>query len=357
MFVRTLLIGATTLAMGIPATAQERGTVEFGGFASHTAFDNSLGINNSLGAGARIGAYLFPRLSVEFEAGGSSADRTLGREDVNVGILQARLTAVPLQFGRVSALLGAGFGHTDSHLLETGGEHGQGTAFGQSYGFHGLAGAKVALSDNVALRADWVEAFMSNGGDRRRGLHMGVSVYRHPRSTTTVTRTVTAAPRAQRPDSVSAAETMRLRAAEADYKALRDSLALPQPVSSASALATMHERIHFGNDRSDIDVAARAVLHDKVAVFQANPAMRIVIVGFASRPGTDAYNMALGLRRADAAKIYLVSQGIDASRIEIATRGAGELLVDGPGEAAHAANRRGEFRLQVADLHLVPPRN
>ncbi|MEX2467270.1 MAG: OmpA family protein, partial [Gemmatimonadota bacterium] len=87
----------------------------------------------------------------------------------------------------------------------------------------------------------------------------------------------------------------------------------------------------------------------KVGIFQSDPAMRIVITGYTSEPGTAAYNMALGLRRAEATKAYLVSKGVSATRVQIATRGQNELVIDGPGERADAANRRGEFRLLVAD--------
>jgi outer membrane protein OmpA-like peptidoglycan-associated protein len=126
-------------------------------------------------------------------------------------------------------------------------------------------------------------------------------------------------------------------------------------VSSATALATMEERIHFKNDRSDLSAEAKAILDSKVTVFRANPAMRIVISGFASKPGTEAYNMALGLRRAEAAKAYLVSKGVDPVRIEIATHGEGQLMMQGRGEYAAAANRRGEFRLLIADPFLAAP--
>jgi peptidoglycan-associated lipoprotein len=138
----------------------------------------------------------------------------------------------------------------------------------------------------------------------------------------------------------------------------------PEPVkvveqvktSSAEALATMQEMIYFKNDKSDLSEKSRATLRDKVTVFRANPAMRIVISGFASKPGTEAYNMALGLRRAEAAKGYLVSQGVDPIRIEIATHGEGQLAVEGPGEVAAAANRRNEFRLLIADPFLEAPK-
>jgi peptidoglycan-associated lipoprotein len=126
--------------------------------------------------------------------------------------------------------------------------------------------------------------------------------------------------------------------------------------SSAEALATMQEVIHFQHDRSDLSDSAKVILDNKVTIFRENPAMRIVIVGFASQPGTADYNMALGLRRAEAAKAYLVSMGVDPIRVEIATRGEGQLLVEGPGEGADAENRRGQFRLLIADPFLVAPK-
>jgi peptidoglycan-associated lipoprotein len=144
------------------------------------------------------------------------------------------------------------------------------------------------------------------------------------------------------------------------YQSLRDSLGRPKyvpPASSAEALATMQEVIHFQNDQSDLSDSAKAILDDKVTVFRANPAMRIVISGFTSQPGTSDYNMALGLRRAEAAKAYLVSRGVDPVRVEIATKGEGQLLVEGPGEVADAQNRRGQFRLLIADPYLAAPKH
>jgi outer membrane protein OmpA-like peptidoglycan-associated protein len=210
------------------------------------------------------------------------------------------------------------------------------------------------------LRVDGMQDWNSNTPNSRH-LQAGFSFYRNPfNRIVSVSRMVEAPYVPQRPDSVSAYETRRLRTASADYTALRDSLARAGnryvPPSSAASLATMQQMIYFRNDRSDLSDSAKSILSDKVTVFRANPAMRIVIVGFASQPGTDAYNMALGLRRAEAAKAHLVSLGIDPIRIEIATRGEGQLVVEGPGEAADAANRRGQFRLLIADPYLAPPK-
>jgi outer membrane protein OmpA-like peptidoglycan-associated protein len=347
MFGRAISVGLAVLVLAVPATAQQRGTVEFGGFAGYTNFGNGLGMNNSWGAGGRIGVFALPRLSLEFEGGGSSAGRPLGLQNVNVGVLSARFAAVPIKSGRVSILLGAGVDHTDTWFIE-------------SYGVHGLLGAKFALSDAVAVRIDAIESYMANGKHSNFGLHFGLSIYRNPLGlTTTVTREVPAASVAQRPDSVSAAETRRLRMLAASYQALRDSLArAPAYVapSSAAALATMREMIYFQNDQSQLSDSAKAILRDKVTVFKANPAMRIVITGFASQPGTESYNFALGRQRADAAKAYLVSQGVDPVRIEVSTKGEGQLVVEGPGEPADAENRRGQFRLLIADPYLAAPK-
>lgn len=125
--------------------------------------------------------------------------------------------------------------------------------------------------------------------------------------------------------------------------------------SSAAALATMNAFIHFANDQATLSDSAKALLDDKAAIFRANPAMRIIIVGYASEPGTEDYNFALGGRRATAAKDYLVAQGIDQSRIEIETRGQGELVVEGPGAVAAAQNRRDEFKLLIGSGYLVLP--
>lgn len=126
-------------------------------------------------------------------------------------------------------------------------------------------------------------------------------------------------------------------------------------VSSAEALATMQEMVYFQHNSSELSNAAKGILNGKLPVFRANPAMRIVIVGFASNPGTEAYNLALGLRRAEAARAYLVSQGVDPIRIEIATRGDA-FAVEGIGEAVQAQDRHNQFRLLVADPHLVAPK-
>jgi outer membrane protein OmpA-like peptidoglycan-associated protein len=342
-------VGIAALVLAAPASAQQRGTIEVGGFASRTSFGNGLNMDAGNGFGGRTGAFIAPSLSIEFEGGAANSSRSLGLNDVHSSILSTRLTVVPIKVGRFSLLAGAGIDHTDTYFIE-------------SYGPSGLLGGKFALNDRFAVRVDGIVSHMSHGDYTNKSLHIGLSMYRHPRGVvTTVTRTIAGEIIPQRPDSVSAAETRRLRMVAVRYDDLRDSLNLPiikvpADVSSAKALATMKEMIHFTRDEAELSDSAKAILAAKVPIFKANPAMRIMITGYASSPGTEEYNFALGRKRAEAARGYLVSLGVEAVRIEVSTRGEGMLLVEGPGELANAENRRSQFRLLIADPFLVAPK-
>ncbi|HYW32910.1 MAG TPA: OmpA family protein [Gemmatimonas sp.] len=343
MLARRITFGAAMLIAALPAAAQQRGTLEMGGFVSSNTFDDALNMDNAIGFGGRFGAWFHPRWSVEFEGNGGTAGRPSGLADRSFRFLDGRVVAMPVKVGRFGVLLGGGVSHVDANVRND--------FTDQAYGFHGLVGGKLAMSENVALRVDYTRYF--NDGAQHGSLKGGVSLSLHPNKRAAVV----AAP--MHADSVSAAETRRLRAEAASYAALRDSLAknraTAMTASNVAALATMLEMIHFERDASTLDDVSRAILNDKVAIFNANPEVKIVITGYASSPGTDAYNMALGFRRATAARAYLVSQGISQDRIEITTRGEENLVIAGPGEVANAANRRGQFRLLIADPYLMAP--
>jgi outer membrane protein OmpA-like peptidoglycan-associated protein len=346
MSFRIFTIGAVALACAVPAAAQQRGTVEFGAFGSLGSFDKALTLDRGMGGGGRVGVYLDPRWAIEFDKGEMRTTRTLGLKDVNTGILAARLVLTPIKSGALSILLGGGAGASTE------------TNFMHSYGVNALLGAKIALNDNAALRADFINHWLANESWKSyRAIHLGLSLYRNPAQ---ITKTVTVqAPPAPVMTPVCAnndAELARLRAIEAQYRALRDSLNKPAPVSSAAALATMEEKIHFATDKSDLTAESQAILDNKVALFRANPDMKIIIEGNTDERASDAYNMALGRRRSDAAKAYLVSKGIDAARIEVTSEGKRQPIAAGTTPDAQALNRRAEFRLLIASDFLVPPK-
>ncbi|MEP6992372.1 MAG: OmpA family protein, partial [bacterium] len=219
-------------------------------------------------------------------------------------------------------------------------------------GVDALVGAKFAITDNAAIRVDGVWDWLANQDWKSyRSVRLGLSLYRHPAQRTRVVTEMMPAPAPMmmmHEDSVSAGETRRLRERDAALRALRDSLAnAPKPVSRAD-METMEATIHFAFDKSVLTDSARMVLDEKIAVFRANPSMGIAMVGFTDVVGTDKYNMALGERRAQAAKDYIVSHGIAADRVEIISRGERRQIPNTAGVAGEAANRRAIFRLLIA---------
>jgi peptidoglycan-associated lipoprotein len=158
-------------------------------------------------------------------------------------------------------------------------------------------------------------------------------------------------------DSAAAAqaEAERLAQEERDRRAREDAerIASQRAADSAAAAARAAEEvrsmvaamIHFDYDKSNVRPDDAGTLDQKVAILQANPDLRIRVHGHCDERGSDEYNLALGNRRAQAAKQYLVSHGIDASRIETQSWGEERPLVDGHDEGAWSQNRRDEFEI------------
>ncbi|HEU0066986.1 MAG TPA: peptidoglycan-associated lipoprotein Pal [Sphingomonas sp.] len=98
--------------------------------------------------------------------------------------------------------------------------------------------------------------------------------------------------------------------------------------------------VNFGLDQFDIDAQARAILDAQAAWLVKYPNRRITLEGHCDERGTREYNLALGDRRANAAKNYLVARGIDASRISTISYGKERPLALGSDEDSWAQNRR-----------------
>ena len=126
--------------------------------------------------------------------------------------------------------------------------------------------------------------------------------------------------------------------------------------AAAEARSILEEMIHFDFDRAEIRSDAQAVLQRKLGVLRANPGVTLRIEGHADERGSVEYNLALGLRRANAAKDYLVGFGLDASRFEVQTYGESRPLDARSNEEAWARNRRAEFHITGGADNLVLPR-
>ena len=100
------------------------------------------------------------------------------------------------------------------------------------------------------------------------------------------------------------------------------------------------DRVFFETDSYSIDDEDRRTLDAHAAWLQRNPNVRVTIEGHADERGTREYNLALGDRRANAAKNYLQSRGIAASRINVISWGKERPEALGSDESAWAQNRR-----------------
>lgn len=98
--------------------------------------------------------------------------------------------------------------------------------------------------------------------------------------------------------------------------------------------------IYFDTDRYNIDSADASALQSQAQYLGQYRQVRVTIEGHADERGTREYNLALGERRANAAKNYLVGLGVDASRITTVSYGKERPVALGSNEAAWAENRR-----------------
>ena len=155
-------------------------------------------------------------------------------------------------------------------------------------------------------------------------------------------------------DSLAREQARRDSIAAAEARARDEAAARARALEAARAALTA--TIYFDYDASDIRDDSRQVLEQKVPVLTANPSLRIRIAGHTDNRGSDEYNLALGQRRAAAAKRFLTDRGIDASRIDIVSLGEEQAADPGEGESAWSRNRRAEFEIVSGGENIQVPR-
>jgi peptidoglycan-associated lipoprotein len=112
------------------------------------------------------------------------------------------------------------------------------------------------------------------------------------------------------------------------------------PVAAVAAtLVEAGERIFFETDRHDLTDAAREILSRQAAWINANAGKRVIVAGNCDERGTREYNLALGARRANAARDYLVSLGVSGGRIETVSYGKERPIDERPNPEGWAVNR------------------
>lgn len=125
-----------------------------------------------------------------------------------------------------------------------------------------------------------------------------------------------------------------------DTSASGSSSASGSAATAAEELASIGDRVFFEYDSSALSAEAKATLSAQAAFLAGNPAVTITVEGHCDERGTREYNLALGERRATAARDYLVAQGVNAARIKTISYGKERPSFIGSNPYAYSKNRR-----------------
>jgi peptidoglycan-associated lipoprotein len=119
------------------------------------------------------------------------------------------------------------------------------------------------------------------------------------------------------------------------------------PGSQAALEAEAGDTIYFAFDSAVLREPSRRVLRQQAAWLERNPEVRVTVEGHADERGTREYNLALGARRAEAVRTYLVGLGIAPARVGTISYGEERPAVAGSNEEAWARNRRAVTRIEA----------
>jgi peptidoglycan-associated lipoprotein len=354
-------LAITAVVVGVPnrrLEAQSAGTVEVGGFGQFTRTDAAWHVKNGGGAGGRLGVFLTSHLELEAAASFSSFTNEPPRAS---GSSSAQTFNGQFTF---NIPFGAG-GRTHDLLFEAG-------AGGERFADHNDfsvplgAGLRIALTDAIALRFDGIVEYVENPTATSFDFPTGVAVNpKAARSSNVELRAGLSLMLGHHkspppPPAVAAAPPPQREATPPSRQAppppdrsgiIRDSLAAVARVREA-----LLAKVYFDFDRSELRDDQRAILDAKIPVLRANPGVKIRIEGNADERGSDEYNQALGMRRAQTTRKYLIDHGIDAGRIDISSNGEERPVCQEHNEDCWKQNRRDEFVIVAGGETLVAPR-
>jgi len=110
--------------------------------------------------------------------------------------------------------------------------------------------------------------------------------------------------------------------------------------SQEDLIVNVGDRVFFGYDSSKLDEDAQELLQDQVAWLKQYPDVSVTVEGHCDERGTREYNLALGEKRAQAVKNYIIGLGVDSSRVSTISFGKERPAVVGSNDGAWSQNRR-----------------
>jgi peptidoglycan-associated lipoprotein len=122
----------------------------------------------------------------------------------------------------------------------------------------------------------------------------------------------------------------------------------------ARARETLTDVIYFEYDSEQLTAEAENRLRTKASILRANPSVELRVEGHADERGSTEYNLALGQRRAESVKNFIVGYGIEGGRVATISYGEEQPAVEGDSESAWSRNRRAEFEMTAGQITSVP---
>ncbi len=113
------------------------------------------------------------------------------------------------------------------------------------------------------------------------------------------------------------------------------------PGSAEDLRVNVGDTVHFGYNEYTVEDSDKGVLQRQATWLAKYPSVRVTVEGDCDERGTREYNLALGARRANAVKEYLVSLGVSAARVETISYGKEHPVCSESSEDCYAQNRRG----------------
>ena len=113
----------------------------------------------------------------------------------------------------------------------------------------------------------------------------------------------------------------------------------PAPGSEQDLVANVGDRVFYDFNKSALSSDADATLGKQAAWLAKFPSVNVLVAGNADERGTETYNLALGNKRADAARDYLVAQGVASTRIQTISYGKDCPVAAGNDDASYQQNR------------------
>ncbi len=328
---------ALALAAAVPLAAQQPTLVpvEIGAYAQFTKFADVTKLDNAYGIGGLISIPLVKRLAFQYEGDyGTTHSARVG----DLSALNHRFDLIyHFPWGdRRSFFVGGGW---------TGSQYKSDTTLNQfDSGMNAQVGVRWCLGNDWALRTSAVMDFKDPSdqvptGDRTQTLSLRAGLSRFFGGKTTPCMVVAPVIAPPPPPPPAPAPPPPPPPAPKAEPAPAPAPPPPAPAPKPREIFRM-SGVYFAFDKSALTKAGKDTLEMAVKYLNANPGSKVEIQGHTDSLGTDAYNRSLSDRRATTVMKYLVSRGIDPSRMSAKGMGESEPTADNGTKAGRALNRR-----------------